>query len=146
MSPGFLGEHEYKLDSKGRLPLPPRFRAVLKEGVVLAPGLEKCLRLYPLSHWLKIEEGQEALPDTRRKWRTLKRYTFGKAFLTEMDAQGRISLPFTLRQYAGIGNTAIVVGLGKYLEIWDKAQWLQESAAMEEEVPGLFESIEEHNL
>lgn len=112
---------------------------------MLAPGVEKCLRLYPLSQWLKIEERQEDLPDTRRKWRTLRRYTFGKAFPTEMDAQGRISLPLYLRQYAGIGDTAIVVGLGKYLELWDKAKWLQESSAMEEEAPGLFESIEEHN-
>lgn len=144
MSPGFLGEHEYRIDNKGRIPIPPRFRAALKEGVVLAPGLEKCLRLYPLSYWQKIEERQETLPDSRSKWRTLKRYIFGKAFLTELDAQGRVTLPLSLRQQAGIGETVVVVGLNKYLELWDKAQWLQESATMEEEAPALFESIEEN--
>jgi len=50
----FFGEFEYRLDEKGRVPIPPRFRRELKEGVVLTPGIEKCTTAYPLSEWKKL--------------------------------------------------------------------------------------------
>ena len=49
----FFGEFDYKIDEKGRVPLPPKFRNELKDGVVLSPGVEKCINAYPLAEWKK---------------------------------------------------------------------------------------------
>ena len=50
----FFGEFDYKIDDKGRVPLPPKFRSSLKDGVILTPGVEKCITAYPLSEWKKL--------------------------------------------------------------------------------------------
>ncbi len=141
MSLGFLGEYDYKLDAKGRVSLPAKFREEFKEGVVLAPGLEKCIRAYPLLQWQKTAESLAALPLTD-KTRKMSRFTFATAFSLELDALGRIALPPPLREYAGIKNIVIVAGVNTYLELWNKETWEQEKALMLEQAWQITESLE----
>ena len=140
----FLGEFEYKIDDKGRVSVPPKFRNTLKEGVVLAPGAERCITAYPVHEWHKLAESLTTGPVARSKMRKLSRAIFATAFSLSLDGQGRIALPVTLRQYAGIGDDVVIAGANTYLEIWNKELWAQEKAASQEQVWQIIESLERH--
>jgi len=140
----FFGEFEYKLDEKGRVPIPPKFRRELgRQEVVLAPGAEKCINVYPLSEWrqlaTKLTSG--ALP--RDKFRRLNRAFFATAFSLGIDGQGRISLPMPLREYAEIVSEVVVAGANTYFELWNKVHWDEEKTACQEQVWQIIESLEE---
>ena len=138
----FYGEYNYKVDQKGRVAIPPEFRSEFKQGVVLAQGLEKCVTICPLPQWEKIAEKLVTLPPMRGKARRMNRLTFGTAFKLELDGQGRIMLPPPLRRYAEIEDTAVMVGVNNYLELWNEKNWEFEKAAMNEEAWQIFESME----
>jgi len=138
----FLGEFEYKIDEKGRVPIPPKFRRELEEGVVLTPGPEKCINVYGLSEWTKLAESLTTGSVTPSKLRTLNRAIFATAFNLNIDGQGRIALPAPLRQYAGIEDEVVVAGANTYLELWNKELWESEKAASQEQVWQIIESLE----
>jgi len=140
----FFGEFEYKIDEKGRVLVPPRFRGALREGAVLAPGLEKCIAIYPISEWRKIADTLTTSTASPSKLRRLSRAIFGTAFSLEVDKQGRIALPVLLREYALIENDVIVAGVNNYLELWDKELWMAEKVASLEQAGQIIESIERH--
>ncbi len=140
----FFGEYEYKLDEKGRLPLPPRFRGVLKDGVVLTPGPEKCINVYAIVDWKKLAAAltSSSTPIIPSKIRKLNRVIFATAFTTAMDGQGRVAVPVPLRDYAGITDEVVVAGANTYLEIWNKADWEAEKATSQEQAWQIIESLE----
>ncbi len=140
----FFGEFEYRIDEKGRVPIPPRFRRELKEGVVLTPGIEKCITAYPLSEWKKLAATLTTGTVTRSKLRKLNRAIFATAFSLNIDGQGRIALPIPLRQYAGIEEEVVVAGANNYLELWNKEQWEAEKAISQEQTWQIIESLEKH--
>ena len=107
----FFGEFEYKIDEKGRMPVPPRFRKELKDGVVLTPGAEKCINAYTLSEWKKLATtltGSSLAPNN--KMRRLNRAFFATAFNVNIDGQGRVALPIPLREHAEIMDEVVIVG------------------------------------
>ncbi len=138
----FFGEFEYKLDEKGRLSLPPRFRGHLKGGVVLAPGVEKCITAYPILEWKKLAEALTSGSVTRSKLRRLSRAIFATAFHLNIDGQGRISLPAPLREYAEITEEVVVAGANSYLELWNRANWEEEKATSQQQAWQIIESLE----
>ena len=138
----FFGEFEYKIDEKGRVPIPPRFRRELKDGVVLTPGVEKCITAYPLSEWRKIADTFTTSSVTRSKLRRLNRAIFATAFSLNLDGQGRIALPIPLRQYSGTEEEVVIVGANNYLELWNKEQWEEEKAISQEQTWQIIESLE----
>jgi len=140
----FFGEFEYRVDEKGRVPIPPRFRRELKEGVVLTPGVEKCLTAYPLSEWKKLAATLTTGSVTRSKLRKLNRAIFATAFSLNIDGQGRIALPIPLRQYADIEEEVVIAGANNYLELWNKEQWEAEKAISQEQTWQIIESLESH--
>ena len=140
----FFGEFDYKIDDKSRVPLPPRFRQELKGGVVLTPGIEKCINIYPLTEWKKLADTLTGGTLARSKLRRLNRAVFGVAFSINIDGQGRIALPLSLRDYSCIEDEVIVVGVNNYLELWDKEQWESEKAASQEQAWQIIESLEQH--
>ena len=140
----FFGEFEYRIDEKGRMPIPPRFRKELKEGVVLTPGVEKCITAYALSEWKKLAATLTTGSVTRSKLRRLNRAIFATAFSLNIDGQGRIALPIPLRQYAGIEEEVVIAGANNYLELWNKEQWEAEKAISQEQTWQIIESLEKH--
>jgi len=140
----FFGEFEYKVDEKGRVPIPPRFRRELKEGVVLTPGTEKCITAYPLSEWKKLAATLTTSSVTRSKLRRLNRAIFATAFSLNIDGQGRIALPIPLRQSAGIEEEVVIAGANNYLELWNKEQWEAEKAISQEQTWQIIESLEKN--
>jgi len=140
----FIGEFEHKIDDKGRVPIPPRFRRELREGVVLTPGIEKCIIAYPPSEWQKIATSLTASPISPGKLRRLNRALFATAFSLSIDGQGRVTLPLPLRQYAGVESEVIVAGANTYFELWDKDEWQSEKATSLEQAWQIIESLERH--
>jgi MraZ protein len=140
----FFGEYEYKLDAKGRITIPPKFREEFSRGLVLSRGMEQCILVYPLTEWERIAQKLVDLPPTRSKARRINRFTFATAFYEELDAQGRIALPGPLRQYADIGSSVIIAGVNNYIELWSKANWELEQALMVKQAWQLSEGMEIH--
>ena len=138
----FVGEYEYRIDEKGRVPIPPKFRRELRDGVVLTPGTEKCITIYPLAEWKKLATTLTTGPIARSKLRKLNRAIFATAFSIKLDGQGRIALPIPLREYADIENEVIIAGANNYLELWNKEQWESEKAVSQEEAWQIIESLE----
>ena len=140
----FFGEFEYRIDEKGRVPIPPKFRGALKGGVVLAPGVEPCVNVYPLPEWKKLATTLTTGVITSSKLRRLNRAIFATAFSIEVDGQGRIILPISLREYAGIKDAVVITGVNNYLELWNKEQWEAEKAVSQEQAWQIIESLEKH--
>ena len=140
----FLGEFEYKIDEKGRVPIPPKFRRELKEGVVLTPGIEKCISIYTLAEWKKLAATLTTGSVTPSKLRKLNRAIFATAFSLNIDGQGRIAIPVPLREYAGIEDEVVIAGVNTYLELWNKEQWESEKAISQEQAWQIIESLERH--
>ena len=138
----FYGEFEYKIDEKGRVPIPPRFRNALKDGVVLTPGAEKCITAYTLPEWRKLATTLTDSSLTRSKMRRLSRALFATAFSTKIDGQGRIAIPAPLREHAEIVDEAVVAGANTYLEIWNKILWEEEKSISQEQSWQIIESLE----
>ncbi len=139
----FFGEHTYKVDEKGRVPLPPKFRREMKEGVILSRGIERCVTVYPVAEWKRLSDSLAAKAVTPASLRKLNRAIFGSAFSASFDGQGRITLLHPLRDYAGIGDTAIVVGANTCVELWSEDQWNAEKTSAEEQASQIIESFGE---
>ena len=139
----FFGEFEYRLDEKGRVPVPPRFRKELRDGVVLTPGVENCITAYTIPEWKKLSTNLTSGPITRSKLRKLNRAIFATAFQLNLDSQCRITLPAPLRQHAGIDNDVVIAGANTYFELWNKEQWLSEKATSQQEAWQIIESLEQ---
>ncbi|MBI2850498.1 MAG: division/cell wall cluster transcriptional repressor MraZ [Chloroflexi bacterium] len=139
----FLGEFEYKIDEKGRVPIPPKFRQELKEGVVLTTGQEKCIIAYSQGNWNEMADTLTKGTLAASKLRKLNRALFATAFSLNLDGQGRIALPTPLREYAGIKDEVVIAGANTYLELWNKELWESEKAISQEQAWQIIESLEQ---
>ncbi|MBE9469930.1 MAG: division/cell wall cluster transcriptional repressor MraZ [Chloroflexi bacterium] len=137
----FFGGYQYKVDEKGRLPLPPKFRRQMRDGVILTKGIEKCIDVYPLNEWNRLADTLAAKVVTPANLRRLNRAIFGSAFSVSFDGQGRITLPVPLRTYADIGDTVMVVGANARVELWNEELWRSEAASAGEQVEDIVESL-----
>ncbi len=143
----FLGTHTPKLDDKGRLFLPAKFRERLTEGgLVITRGQERCLYVYPRSEFERIAMQWQDSPTTSRAVRDYQRVFLSGASDEVPDKQGRVTIPQILRDYAGLSTECTVIGAGNRVEVWDTAAWnayLQQTEdafaeQSEEVVPGLM--------
>lgn len=119
----FLGEFVHTLDEKSRLTLPAKFRARLADGVVLTAGTDRCLLVYPLDEFKLLFERVSALPVMGTEAATLRRMLYSNAHDAVPDKQNRVVVPQTLREYAQITTDVIVVGVGKFIEMWNPKEW-----------------------
>ena len=117
-----IGEYQHNIDVKGRMMFPARLREDFGESFVLTKGFgDQCLFVYSKSEWERIEARIKELP--MAKARELQRFLFSSACLVEPDKQGRILIPQSLREYAGIKKDVMVIGASVRAEIWDKDYW-----------------------
>ena len=124
----FLVEYEVTLDSKGRFLLPAGFKKQIPEqslSFVVNRGFEKCLALYPLESWKPMFSQISALNDFDPKVRAFRRQFLGGATEIEADTAGRLLLPSTLRDYAGLNKNIILVAAVEKIEIWDADTYKQ---------------------
>jgi MraZ protein len=128
----FLGTHSPRLDDKGRLFLPARFRDELSEGVVITKGQERCLFVFRRADFAAQGQALAAAPLSARKARDYARMFFASAFDDTPDRQGRVTIPPQLRTYAGLRHECVVIGANTRLEIWDAEAWRAYEAEQEQ--------------
>ena len=138
----FFGTYTPKLDDKGRLFLPAKFRERLSEGVVVTQGQENCLVVWPEDVFMTEARRAQQTPMTSRGARDYARVLFGGAEPGVPDKQGRISIPQELRSYAGLDGEVVVIGVLDRLEIWDPTKWSDYQASEAEKFADLDEDDE----
>lgn len=141
-----LGTHSPRLDDKGRLVLPAKFRDSLADGIVLTKGQDRCVVLWPADEFQRYAERLSEASRSNAAVRSYLRVLFSGASDQTPDKQGRISVPGSLREYADLDGEVVVAGNGTTAEIWNGSAWQQYLAAQEdtfaelgeEVVPGIF--------
>jgi len=142
----FLGTRSPRLDDKGRMFLPAKYREDLADGVVITKGQERCLYVFPTAEFERIAEALRSAPTTAKAVRDSSRVFFASASDEVPDRQGRVTIPQPLRDYAALQRDRVVIGANTRLEIWDAAAWQAYeadqneafSAAQEEVLPGVL--------
>jgi MraZ protein len=120
----FKGTYHHRIDAKGRLPVPAAFRRSLgDDGQVVVTLLDQCLAAYSPGEWARLEAQLAALPAFSKPVKALTRLLASRAADCEIDVQGRILLPPSLRQAAGLGRDAVVVGVLNRFEVWSPESW-----------------------
>ncbi len=137
----FLGTHTPRLDDKGRLFLPAKYREELSAGLVLTKGQERCLYVFPDTEFARITEALRAAPVTAKAVRDYSRVFFASASDEIPDKQGRITIPPGLRDYAGLQRDCAVIGANTRLEIWDAVAWEAYLAQQEDAFSGASEEV-----
>jgi MraZ protein len=137
----FLGTHHPRLDEKGRLFLPARFRDQLAEGLVMTKGQERCLYVYPGTEFTRITEALREAPVTNKPARDFLRVMFAGASDEVPDKQGRITVPAALRTYAALTRDCTVIGANTRVEIWDSTAWTAYEAAQEQSFSEISEEV-----
>lgn len=120
------GVYQHSLDAKGRLFIPAKLREELGDVFYVTLSMEKCLSAYSAESWDKFMEKIKAMPKIKQ---TKMRPLFAHAAKCELDNQGRILLPLTLREFAGLVKNVAVVGSGECAEFWDAETWAQVDVA-----------------
>jgi MraZ protein len=142
----FLGTHTPRLDDKGRLFLPAKFRDRLASGLVVTKGQERCLYVFPADEFLRVADTMRTAPVTNKLVRNYLRVFLSGASDEIPDKQGRVTIPPNLRDYAGLSRDCTVIGAGTRVEVWDTTAWDTYLASTEqafadqaeEVIPGLL--------
>lgn len=124
--PYFRGQSVHRLDGKGRLRIPTKFREILQNhytDALVVTMMEECLVAYPPAAWEKIENKVQDFSQVQPHHRSFMRYFISSAVECEFDNQGRILIPSMLREGAGLGQELVLAGMLSNFEIWDKAAW-----------------------
>jgi MraZ protein len=120
---GYAGTFEHKLDAKGRMFLPAKFRERFAEGLVLTMGQERCLYVWDVPGFETFAGRLDEAPMTNRRARDYQRMLFAGASDEVPDAQGRVIIPGHLRKYAALERECFVIGARDHVEIWDATAW-----------------------
>ena len=139
----FYGEYHHSLDSKDRVIIPSRFREIFKESysekLFITRSPDKCLFLFTEQDWRDQEKEFSKQPFTSRDSRQFNRLLFSGAMDVVLDRQGRILIPNLLKEYAGINQEIVIIGVSNRIEIWGKEEWKQ----FYESAVGTYEEVAE---
>ena len=127
----FFGQYQHNLDSKGRLTIPARFRELLQDGAYITLGFEGNLMVLTIEAFEQIAQRIHTMSITDPNARLLQRHFYSRGERVEVDKAGRILLPQFLRQAIGLENEVMVIGVGKYFEIWAPDKWEVQSIELE---------------
>ena len=119
----FIGEFKHTTDAKGRVSIPSIFREDLGESFYVTRGLDKSLFVFTQNEWQKLDEKIKTIPLTSKSGRLFTRFFYSGAVRCSLDKSGRVLLPQTLREYAGIAKDAVIIGAGSRVEIWSEDVW-----------------------
>jgi MraZ protein len=137
----FFGTYTPKLDDKGRLFLPAKFRDELAEGLVVTRGQERCLTVWSLADFTQMTDRLREAPVTNKGTRDYVRMLFAAASQEVPDKQGRIGIPAVLREYASLRRDVMVIGAMNRVEIWDPESWAAYSEEQEQRFAELSDEV-----
>jgi MraZ protein len=136
----FVGEYEHRIDPQGRVAIPARFKIAFVEGIVLGRAYDNCVVVYTPEEWERAASDIAQQPSTSASSRKLARLTFSGAFTGTLDRSGRVVIPVQLREYAGLGEDVIIVGTGRFIEIWSSVAWAEERRTLDTEAADIAEA------
>ncbi|WP_342556400.1 division/cell wall cluster transcriptional repressor MraZ [Paenibacillus sp. FSL R7-0652] len=142
----FMGEFQHSIDDKGRVIIPAKFRESLGPSFVVTRGLDQCLFVYPMEEWGIMEQKLKALPLMKSDARAFTRFFFSGATECELDKQGRVNLPGSLREYAKMDKDCVVLGVSNRVEIWSKDIWESYFNQSEEAFNDIAEKLVDFNF
>lgn len=119
----FFGTYTPKLDDKGRLTLPAKFRDALAGGLMVTKGQDHSLAVYPREEFVALARRAAAVSRSNPQARAFVRNLAASTDEQYPDAQGRITLSADHRRYAGLSKECVVVGSVDFIEIWDAQAW-----------------------
>lgn len=143
MSDGFIGEYYHTIDAKGRVIIPQRFRDELGEHFILSRGLDGCLWIQPQDEWDDFRSKLRKLSTIDKKSRNFKRFFTAGATPCELDKQGRILVPPTLREFAGLEKNVMLAGQLGRIDIWDEEKWW---AICEDDMNAIAEGMDDMDI
>jgi MraZ protein len=126
----FTGEYRHAIDAKGRVAVPARFRAELAPGAFVTRWIDNCLAIFPRPEWDRLASRVADLPFSDAGARVFSRFVFSGAFEFQLDAQGRLVVPPTLREFADVKTDVVVVGARDHIELWEPDKWATYSNEM----------------
>ena len=138
-----IGEHKHTLDTKKRLSLPSKFRKELGKTVVITRGLDTSLFVYSVDEWKKFTEKLGNLSMGQSDTRAFNRFILGGAVETDIDSAGRILIPDFLKDFAGLHQKVMVVGLSNRIELWDEDKWVHYQSELSNKADILAEKLGE---
>lgn len=130
--PMFLGTYTPKLDDKGSLTLPAKFREELAGGVMVTKGQDHCLAVYPREEFVQLARRAAKAPRTKPEARAFLRSLAAGTDEQFPDSQGRVTLSMDHRRYAELHKECVVIGAVDYVEIWNADAWAEYEAANEQ--------------
>lgn len=136
----FAGEFEHRIDPQGRISIPARFRSAFEDGIVLGKAYDRCVLIYTPDEWQRAADALASQPATLGASRRLNRLHFSGAYPSQLDRSGRVLLPPQLREYAGLGENVVLVGTGRFFEIWDRSAWEQERELLDAQAADIAEA------
>ena len=117
----YSGYYEHSLDPKGRITIPSKFREQLGKTIAMMRGRNNCICLYSLSEWNAVYEKFEKIEESDGEaYDQMRKLLATSVDDNEMDRQGRLLIPTTMRQYAGLGKDVVVSGAGRHVEVWNR--------------------------
>ncbi len=140
----FRGRFEHTIDPKGRISIPAKFRELLSEKYddrIIITNFDRCLVAYPYEEWRSVEERISSLSMVKKEVKAFQRFFISGATECPIDKLGRILIPPTLRDYAGLEKVVVFAGMGKMFELWSRERWTEEIKRAEENFEGLRESL-----
>jgi len=118
-----LGEYKHTVDPKGRVAIPAKFREKFTAGAIVTRGLDHCLFIFSKSEWEILAQKIISLPLAQADSRAFARLMLAGATDVELDVQGRILIPDSLRNYANVKKQVVVTGMYTRVELWDVDVW-----------------------
>jgi MraZ protein len=130
----FRGRYEHTIDAKGRISIPSKFREILgkKDERLVITNFDHCLVAFPSEEWSLLEQKVGTFSLMKKETSAFFRFFYSSAMDCEIDKQGRLLIPQTLRDYASLQKDVVLVGEGKRIEIFAKERWLEEARKAEE--------------
>ncbi len=141
----FAGEYEHRIDPQSRVAIPARFRIAFINGIILGRAYDECIVVYTPKEWERAASDIARQRSTSASARKLARLTFSGAFTGKLDRSGRIVVPSQLREYAGLGEDVIIVGTGRFIEIWSTDTWTRERTSLISQASEIAESAPKIN-
>jgi MraZ protein len=147
----FRGQFEHAIDAKGRTSFPSRFRDVLAAGsdlrLILTRALfDRCVHLYPLKAWEELEAKIAEMPQFDTNVVAFRRMYLSAAVECEIDKQGRILVPPSLREHAELAKDVVWAGMGRTAELWSKERWQAAHSLSDAEVASFKTAMEQLRL
>ncbi|MFA4890324.1 MAG: division/cell wall cluster transcriptional repressor MraZ [Candidatus Paceibacterota bacterium] len=138
-----IGEYKHSLDPKKRVAIPAKFRKEIGKKAVITKGLDQCLFIYPVGEWQKVAQKLSELPTGAADSRNFVRNMFSGASDVDVDSLGRVLIPDYLKEFAGLKEKVVIVGVYKRLEIWSEKNWESYKERIEKQTDTLAEKLGE---